>query len=143
MKGFKAFLLRGNIVDLAVAVVIGIAFNAVVQALVKDVITPLVAAVGGQPNFGNLVIKVGSASITYGLFLNAVISFLILAAVVYFLVVSPMTRALNYAQRNKAATQKQCPECLSQIPLKATRCMYCTATLPPAQEAAPAAAGAQ
>ena len=143
MKGFKAFLLRGNIVDLAVAVVIGVAFNAVVQALVKDVITPLVAAVGGQPDFSSLVIRVGSASISYGLFLNAVISFLILAAVVYFLVVAPVTRALNYAQRNKAATQKQCPECLSEIPIKATRCMYCTATLPPAQDAAPAAAGAQ
>jgi large conductance mechanosensitive channel len=142
MKGFKAFLLRGNIVDLAVAVVVGVAFNAVVQALVKDVITPLVAAVGGQPNFGNLVIRVGSASITYGLFLNALISFLILAAVVYFLIVSPMSRLLAYTQRNKAATQKQCPECLSQIPAGAKRCMYCTAPLPPADDAAPVTAGA-
>ncbi len=138
MKGFKAFLLRGNIVDLAVAVVIGVAFNAVVQALVQDVITPIIAAIGGQPNFSKLAITIGPAKILYGSFLNAVISFVILALVVYFLVVAPVTRLLAWNQRNQAATQRECPECLSQIPLNATRCMYCTATVPPAGETAPA-----
>jgi large conductance mechanosensitive channel len=140
MKGFKAFLLRGNIVDLAVAVVIGVAFNAVVQALVTDVITPIVAALGGQPNFTKLSITVGPAKILYGSFLNALVSFLILALVVYFLVVAPVTRMMTWTKRNEAATQRECPECLSQIPLNATRCMYCTATVPPANQPAPAPA---
>ncbi|HUJ06354.1 MAG TPA: large conductance mechanosensitive channel protein MscL [Streptosporangiaceae bacterium] len=139
MKGFRAFLLRGNIVDLAVAVVIGVAFNAVVQALVSDIITPLISAIFGQPQFGKLTFTIGKATFTYGLFLNALISFIILAAVIYFLVVAPMNRVIAYTQRNKAATKRECPECLQQIPIKATRCMYCTAAVPPV---APAAAPA-
>lgn len=137
MKGFKAFLLRGNIVDLAVAVVIGVAFNAVVLALVNDVFTPLISAIAGQPNFGSLMVKIGSkATISYGLFLNALISFLIIAAVVYFLIVAPMSKLLSMTQRKKEATERECPECLSQIPVNATRCKFCTAAVPPARKAA-------
>jgi large conductance mechanosensitive channel len=136
VKGFRAFLIRGNLVDLAVAVVIGIAFNAVVQALVNDIITPLIAAIGGKPNFAALTFHVGKAVFTYGLFLNALISFIIIAAVIYFLVVAPVSKMLARMSRNKAATERACPECLSQIPIGATRCMYCTATVPPVQAAA-------
>jgi large conductance mechanosensitive channel len=137
VKGFKTFLIRGNLVDLAVAVVIGVAFNAIVQALVSDLITPLIAAAGGKPNFAALTFKIGKATFSYGLFLNALISFVIIAAVVYFLVVSPVAKLILRMNRNKAATERACPECLSQIPVGATRCMYCTATVPPAT--APAA----
>src|SRR5689334_21938676 len=113
MKGFKAFLLRGNVVDLAVAVIIGVAFNNIVQALVKDVITPLIAAAGGRPNFAKLVLTVGSTKVRYGLLLNAVIAFLIVATVIYFLLVAPMGKLVAFAQRKKEATEKDCPECLS------------------------------
>jgi large conductance mechanosensitive channel len=141
MKGFRTFLLRGNVVDLAVAVVMGVAFNNIVQSLVKDVITPLIAAAGGRPNFSKLHLTIGSTTIRYGLFLNAVIAFLIIAAVVYFLLVAPMAKLVAFAQRKKEASEKDCPECLSLIPAKATRCKYCTAVLPPATPAAVPAAG--
>jgi large conductance mechanosensitive channel len=137
MKGFRTFLLRGNVIDLAVAVVMGVAFNAIVQALVKYVITPLIAAAGGTPNFSALKFGIGKTTIDYGLLLNAVISFIIIAAVVYFLIVAPAGKVMAFSQRKKEATERQCPECLSTIPVKATRCMYCTATVPPAT--APAA----
>ena len=132
MKGFKAFLLRGSLIDLAVAVVIGVAFNAVVQALVNDLITPLISAAGGQPDFSKLTFTIHHATFPYGLFLNSLISFVIIAAVVYFLVVAPTAKGLSIMNRNKAATERACPECLSQIPVGATRCMYCTTTVPPA-----------
>ena len=131
MKGFKAFLLRGNLIELAVAVVIGIAFNAVVLALVSDIITPLIAAIGGQPNFGALSFKVNSSIFHYGLFIDALISFLVIAAVVYFLIVTPVNKLVTRTARKQAATQRECPECLSQIPIAATRCMYCTSAVPP------------
>ncbi len=131
MKGFKAFLLRGNLIDLAVAVVIGVAFNAVVLALVSNIITPLIAAIGGQPNFGALSFKINGSIFHYGLFINALISFLVIAAVVYFLIVTPMNKLLTMTARKQAATERECPECLSQIPIAATRCMYCTPTVPP------------
>ncbi len=136
MKGFRAFLLRGNVVDLAVAVVMGVAFNNIVQAMVKDIITPLIAAAGGRPNFSTLHLTVGSTTVRYGLFLNAVIAFLIIAAVIYFLLVAPVSKLLAFAQRRREAAEKDCPECLSVIPAKATRCKYCTAELPPATPAA-------
>ena len=141
MKGFKTFLLRGNVVDLAVAVIIGVAFNNIVQALVKDVITPLIAAAGGRPNFGKLVLVVGKTTVRYGLFLNAVIAFLIVATVIYFLLVAPMAKLVSFAQRKQEAVEKDCPECLSVIPAKATRCKYCTAVVPPATPTAVPAAG--
>jgi large conductance mechanosensitive channel len=131
MKGFKTFVLRGNVVDLAIAVVIGVAFGAVVTALVKDLITPLIAAIGGQPNFGNLSFTVNHSKFAYGDFINAVVAFLILAAVVYFLVVLPLGKLLSMRQKTEEATERDCPECLSSIPLAATRCMYCTVTVPP------------
>jgi len=129
MKGFRTFLLRGNLVDLAVAVVVGVAFNAVVQSLVTNIITPLIAATAGKPSFGSLAVTIHKGHFTYGLFLNALIYFVIVAAVVYFLIVAPMARVLAFANRNKEATERACPECLSQIPAAATRCKFCTAVI--------------
>lgn len=131
MKGFKDFLLQGNLVELAVAVVIGTAFGAIVTALVSDLITPLIAAIGGQPDFSALQFTVNDSTFRYGHFINSLISFLVIAAVVYFLVVSPVARLLAFVQRNKAANERACPECLSDIPIAASRCMYCTAQVTP------------
>jgi large conductance mechanosensitive channel len=132
MGGFRKFLMRGNIIDLAVAVVIGVAFNAIVQALVKDMITPLITAiVGDHINFNSLSISVNGATLTYGAVINAAISFLVIAAVVYWLIVAPTARLTALANRNKAATDRQCPECTSTIPIAARRCMYCTADVTP------------
>jgi large conductance mechanosensitive channel len=132
MGGFKKFLLRGNLVNLAVAVVIGVAFAALVAALVKDLITPLIAAIGGQPDFANLAFTVNHSKFFYGSFINALISFLVIAAVVYFLVVIPVTKLLEMSEKAEEATEKECPECLSKIPLAARRCMYCTSEVAPA-----------
>lgn len=131
MAGFRKFLFRGNIIDLAVAVVIGVAFNAVVQALIADIITPLIGAIGGQPNFGALSFTVHGSHFHYGSFVNAVLSFVIISGVVYYLIVSPAVRITALSQRNKEATERECPECLSSIPVGAKRCMYCTAEVPP------------
>jgi large conductance mechanosensitive channel len=135
VKGFRNFLLRGNLVDLAVAVVIGIAFNAVVQALIADLITPVIAAIGGKPNFGSLTFTVNHSTFHYGAFINALLSFVIIAAVIYFFVVTPVSRVLALANRNKEASERDCPECLSAIPVAATRCKFCTANVPPVQRA--------
>jgi large conductance mechanosensitive channel len=121
MGGFKKFLLRGNLIDLAVAVVIGIAFNAVVQALIKDIVTPLIAAIGGKPNFGALSFTVNKSIFEYGSFINALLSFVIIAAVIYYLVVMPTNRVTSLATRHKDATERQCPECLSMIPVGARK----------------------
>jgi large conductance mechanosensitive channel len=135
VAGFRKFLFRGNLIDLAVAVVIGVAFNAVVQALIADIITPLIAAIGGKPNFAALTFTVHGSH-----FLYALLSFVIIAAVIYYLVVSPAARITALAQRSKEATERDCPECLSSIPVAAKRCMYCTSPVPPAgRNAAPAA----
>ncbi|HTX83430.1 MAG TPA: large conductance mechanosensitive channel protein MscL [Streptosporangiaceae bacterium] len=132
MKGFRKFLMQGNIIDLAVAVVIGVAFNAIVQALVKDMITPLITAiVGDRINFASLAFYVGASRFSYGAVLNAAVAFLIIAAVVYWFIVAPSAKMTALANRNKAASDRQCPECLSTIPIGATRCMYCTAEVPP------------
>jgi large conductance mechanosensitive channel len=136
VKGFKSFLLRGNLIDLAVAVVIGIAFNAIVQALITDLIAPIIAAIGGKPSFTSLTFTVNRAVFHYGAFIDALLTFLIIAAVVYFLVVMPMAKVLALASRNKEATERDCPECLSAIPVAATRCKFCTANVPPANRAA-------
>jgi large conductance mechanosensitive channel len=140
MKGFRTFLLRGNLVDLAVAVVIGVAFNAVVMSLVTNIITPLISAIVGKPSFGSLHVHIHKANFTYGLFLNALISFVLIAAVVYFLIVAPVAKVLAIMNRNKEAIERECPECLSQIPVGATRCKFCTAVVPPAQVPASAPA---
>lgn len=132
MSGFRKFLMRGNIIDLAVAVVMGVAFNAIVQALVKDMITPLITGLtGDRINFSALHFYLGTAKFTYGAVLNAAISFLIIAAVVYWFIVAPAAKMTALANRNKAAADRPCPECLSTIPLGARRCMYCTAEVTP------------
>lgn len=126
IKGFRDFIMRGNVIDLAVAVIIGAAFTAIVTAFVTDIVTPLIAAVVGKPDFSALVLHVNGGIIAYGLFLNSVISFVLLAAVVYFLIVAPMNYALTRFRKPADATTKACPQCLSTIPLAATRCSFCT-----------------
>ncbi|MGB7051254.1 MAG: large conductance mechanosensitive channel protein MscL [Acidimicrobiales bacterium] len=140
VKEFKEFLLRGNLLELAVAVVIGVAFNAVIQALVKDLITPLVAAVGGQPNFASLYFDVHGSRFFYGDFVNALVSFVILAAVVFFLVVKPVNHMLDRLGRTANEDPvRQCPECMSKVPAAASRCAYCTSSLTPMTSEDPAA----
>jgi large conductance mechanosensitive channel len=129
--GFKKFLFRGNLIDLAVAVVIGVAFNTVVQALIADFVTPLLAAIGGKPNFGTLAFTVHHSEFKYGAFINALLSFVIIAAVIYYLVVGPANRITSLATRNKEATERDCPQCLQSIPVAASRCMFCTSEVPP------------
>jgi len=126
VKGFRDFITRGNLIDLAVAVVIGTAFTAVVTALVADLITPLIAAIAGKPNFSALTFRVHNSTFLYGAFLNAALTFLIVAAVIYFLIVAPMSKITARFARAVEVTTKDCPECLSTIPLAASRCMYCT-----------------
>lgn len=132
LKGFKEFVLRGNVLDLAIAVVIGGAFGAVVTALVKDLITPLIGAIVGKPDFSALVVTVNGSAFLIGDFLNAVLAFFLIAAVVYFVVVAPMN-AWNARRRRGEApvdpTTKKCPECLSEVPIGARRCAFCTSTL--------------
>lgn len=131
LQGFKNFILRGNVVDLAVAVVVGAAFNAVVSAFVSDFITPLIALIGGKPNFSHLYFTIHGSKFLFGSFLNALISFLINAAVIYFFVVAPMNSMTKQIKKGKSRepTEKTCPYCLNQIPSKAKKCMYCTANL--------------
>jgi large conductance mechanosensitive channel len=131
VSGFRKFLFRGNLIDLAVAVVIGVAFNAVIQALIADIITPLIAAAAGKPNFSSLAFTVHHSRFLYGSFINALLSFVIIAAAIYYIVVFPTTRITDLASRKKAATERDCPECLQSIPVGATRCMFCTAQVPP------------
>jgi large conductance mechanosensitive channel len=125
---FRAFILRGNVVDLAVAVVIGAAFTGVVNALVRDIITPMIAAVFGKSDFGDLAFTINGSRFAYGDFLNAVLSFVLVATGVFFLVVKPV----NYLMRrlrtepDVESPTRGCPECLSQIPVGATRCAFCT-----------------
>jgi large conductance mechanosensitive channel len=127
MSGFRKFLLRGNLVDLAVAVVIGAAFGALVTGLVKDLITPLLAAIGGQPDFSGLYFTVNGSRFAYGDFLNLLISFLIIAAVLYFLIVLPFTTLLErFKPMPTPAPTRDCPHCLSAIPEAATVCAFCT-----------------
>ncbi len=128
LKDFKKFVLRGNMVDLAVAVVVGAAFSAIVAALVKDLITPLIAAIGGKHDFSQLYFTINDSKFMYGDFVNALISFLLIAAVVFFLVVQPVNKLVAISNRNKKSADpstKKCPECLSEVPLKATRCAFC------------------
>ncbi len=133
---FRKFILRGNVVDLAVGIVIGAAFTAVINALVADLITPLIGLVG-IPDFSNLAQTVNHNTFKWGAVINAVISFLITAAVVYFLVVKPVNALTDRftPHKDETPTTRECPFCLSTVPLRATRCAYCTAQLPPSDTA--------
>ena len=124
-KGFRDFIFRGNVVDLAVAVIIGAAFNAIIASLVADVLNPLIAATVGKPDFSRVVLYVGGGEIKVGNFFNAAISFIIVAAVVYFAIVLPMDAVQARLKKPEAPTTKNCPECLSEIPLAARRCAHC------------------
>ena len=132
MRGFKAFLLRGNVVDLAIAVVIGVAFSAVVTSFVKDLVTPLIAALGGKPDFSNLYFTINNSQFKYGDFIDTVIAFIVIAAVIYFFVVVPYTALVERSHKEPPAdpTTKKCPECLSEIPIDARRCAFCTSPQP-------------
>lgn len=124
---FKQFLFRGNVVDLAVAVILGVAFGAVITSLVENLLTPLIGAIFGEPDFSSLSFTINGSVFTYGVFLNAVIAFVLVAAAVFFLVVRPLN-ALLLRSRNEPTpdpTTRKCPECLAEIPIAARRCMYC------------------
>ena len=130
---FRAFILRGNLVDLAVAVVIGLAFAAVVNSLVADLITPLIAAIFGKPDFGGLTFTINGSVFRYGAFFNALVSFLIIAAVVFFLVVKPVNALMARMGRGAEAEtpSRECPYCMSAIPVSATKCAFCTSEVEP------------
>lgn len=135
LKGFRDFILRGNVVDLAVAVIIGAAFTGIVNALVSDIFNPLIAATVGQPNLSNITFNVGKGVFKIGDFLDHVISFAIIAAVVYFGIVLPLNWVLDRIKARKAApppppSTKKCPECLSDIPIEARRCAHCAQPVP-------------
>lgn len=128
-KGFKQFIMRGNVIDLAVAVVIGAAFGAVVTSFVTNVLNPLIAAIAGKPDFSAFKATLNGGVISYGLFLNALISFLLIALAVYFFIIVPMNALKARQARGQAPadpTSKKCPECLSEIPIAAKRCAFCT-----------------
>jgi large conductance mechanosensitive channel len=134
MKDFKEFLLRGNLVDMAVGIVVGLAFAAVVTALVADLVTPLIAAIGGNPDFSSLSFTINGSHFLYGAFINALITFVVIAAVVFFFVVKPVN-ALLARRRTEPPVDvitRPCPECLSEIPTAAKRCAFCTAEVTPA-----------
>ena len=131
MKDFKEFLLRGNLVDVAVGIVIGVAFAALVTALVSDLITPLIAAIGGNPDFSGLSFTIHKSHFLYGAFINALISFLVIAAVIFFLVVKPVNALLTRRKTEPPVDEqtRQCPRCLSEVPVLARRCAFCTSEI--------------
>lgn len=133
LKEFRDFILRGNVVGLAVAVVIGAAFSAIITALVKDLITPLIAAIGGQPDFSAIKFTINNSVFLIGDFINALVSFLIVAAVIFFLVVKPMNTLMDRFMPKPAPTEptRKCPYCISDIPLAASRCAFCTQAVEP------------
>jgi large conductance mechanosensitive channel len=131
-KGFQQFILRGNVLDLAVAVVMGAAFGGVVTALVKDLLTPLIAALVGQPDFSAIAFEVNGSKFLVGDFINALVAFLLIAAAVYFFVIVPVNTLMARLRRGEAPpdpTTKKCPECLSDVPIAARRCAFCTSAL--------------
>ena len=133
MKDFKAFLLRGNLVDMAVGVVIGVALAAVITALVSDLITPLIAAIGGKPDFSTLSFSINKSHFLYGAFVNSLLAFVVIAAVVFFLVIKPVNALVARRRSDPPAdpSTRQCPECLSEIPIAAHRCAFCTIEVSP------------
>ncbi len=131
LTGFRNFITRGNVVELAVAVVIGTAFGAVVTSLVADLITPLIGAIIGEPDFSALSFEINGSKFTYGNFINALIAFLSVAAAVYFFVVLPLEKLDELRHGPKEAGTRECPECISEVPVAAKRCAFCTSELPP------------
>ena len=131
ITGFRDFIARGNVVELAVAVVIGAAFTALVNSMVADLLTPIIAAIIGEPDFSALSFTIHGSEFTYGNFLNALIAFLSIAAAIYFFVVLPMNAYKDHLKRDEVATHRDCPECLSEVPAKATRCAFCASELKP------------
>jgi large conductance mechanosensitive channel len=129
MGGFKDFIMRGNVVDLAVGVVIGAAFGGVVTAFTKDLLTPLIAAIAGKPDFSALEFTINGSKFLIGDFINAAISFLLIAAAVYYFVVLPVNTLMSRLKKPVAPTTRPCPECLSDVPLAAKRCAHCTVLL--------------
>lgn len=132
LKGFRDFVLRGNVLDLAVAVVIGAAFGAVITALVKDVLTPLIGVLVGQPDFSAYTLTINGSTLLIGDLVNAVIAFLLIAAALYLFVVAPMNAIVARRRRGEAPadpTTKKCGECLSDVPIAARRCAFCTSAL--------------
>ncbi|HEY4964637.1 MAG TPA: large conductance mechanosensitive channel protein MscL [Candidatus Saccharimonadales bacterium] len=133
VNDFKKFILRGNVIDLAVAVLIGAAFNSVITALVRDMLTPLITAVRGKgTDFSHLSFTIHGSVFMYGDFLNELVSFIVIAAVIFFFVVQPINKLVAYSNRGREAEEakeKDCPECLSKIPKAAKRCAFCTAVL--------------
>ena len=127
IKEFKQFLLRGNVVDLAVGVVIGAAFGSLVTALVSDILTPLIAAIAKVPDFGGLLFTINGSKFMYGHFINAIVSFLLVATAIFFFVVKPINMLVSRSHKEPPAdpTTKKCKECLSEIPIEATRCSHC------------------
>lgn len=129
LSNFKQFILRGNTIDLAVAFVIGAAFNGMVQTIVKAMITPFIAALVGNPNFSNYYFTINHAKFMYGTVLDSIISFFLIALVIFFLVVQPINKLINLSNSKKTPiepTTKKCSECLSVIPISASRCAFCT-----------------
>jgi large conductance mechanosensitive channel len=137
-KGFREFIMRGNVVDLAVAVVIGAAFGALVTSFVANIITPLIAAIFGKPDFSSLMFTINHSTFRYGLFINAVVSFLLIALAIYYVVVLPMNRIREAREKGQDPTVKECPECLSEIPIKAHKCAHCGSEQHDAAAGAPA-----
>ncbi len=134
VKEFKQFLLRGNVIDLAVAVVIGAAFGALVSALVADFITPLIAAIFGKSDFSQLHFTLNNSIFNYGHFINALVAFIMIAVVIFFFVVKPINALISRSRKQPPPdpTTRKCPECLSEIPIEARRCRFCTVEVPPA-----------
>ncbi len=132
LKGFKDFIARGNVVDLAVALVLGLAFAALVTSLVEDLLTPVIAAIIGEPDFSALTFTINESVFSYGNFINAAITFVSVAAAVYFFVVLPMNALKARQAEGEEATHRDCPECLSEVPAAARRCASCTSELKPA-----------
>jgi large conductance mechanosensitive channel len=131
LKEFKEFLLRGNLIEIAVGLVLALAFTAVVMSLVEDLITPLIAAIFGKPDFSELTFAINESTFRYGEFLNALIAFVLVAAVLFFLVIRPLDSLRERRKSKDEATVRDCPECLSEIPVDARRCAFCAVEVAP------------